>query len=417
MTKKEHIVVGLDIGTTKICAVVGEILSDHSVNVIGIGSHRSSGLRKGMVVNMDSTVESIKRAVEEAELMAAVQINSVYTGIAGSHIGSESTQGVVALKKREVTKSDIRRAVDTARGCAVPPPDRQILHVLPREFIVDDQEGIRDPLGIAGSRLEVDVHIVTGAVTSAQNLARCVSRAGLDVVDIVLQPLASSAAVLSPEERELGVVMVDIGGGTTDVAIWVEGCIRHSAVIPMGGHHLTSDLAIGLRTAPEDAEKIKLQYGVASSQLLNEDENIEVPSVGGRPPRVMPRNIVAQILSPRVEEMLDMVRREIRRAGYDGMLVAGGVLTGGTSLLPGMPEVAEQVLNLSVRLGRPLGVGGLRDIVQNPMYSTAVGLIVHSVSQENEFEVVGAGGGKSKKPSRWMGGMVFKMRSWVMNFF
>ncbi len=417
MTKKEHIVVGLDIGTTKICAVVGEILSDRSVNVIGIGSHRSTGLRKGMVVNMDSTVESIKRAVEEAELMAAVQINSVYTGIAGSHIGSESAQGVVALKKREVTKSDVRRAVDTARGCAVPPPDRQILHVLPREFIVDDQEGIRDPLGIAGSRLEVDVHIVTGAVTSAQNLARCVSRAGLDVVDIVLQPLASSAAVLSPEERELGVVMVDIGGGTTDVAIWVEGCIRHSAVIPMGGHHLTSDLAIGLRTAPEDAEKIKLQYGVASSQLLNDDENIEVPSVGGRPPRVMPRNIVAQILSPRVEEMFDMVRREIRRAGYDGMLVAGGVLTGGTSLLPGMPEVAEQVLNLSVRLGRPLGVGGLKDIVQNPMYSTAVGLIVHSVSQENEFEVVGAGGSKSKKPSRWVGGMVFKMKGWVMNFF
>jgi cell division protein FtsA len=417
MTKKEHIVVGLDIGTTKICAVVGEILEDRSVNVIGIGSHRSTGLRKGMVVNMDSTVESIKRAVEEAELMAAVQINSVYTGIAGSHIGSESAQGVVALKKREVTKGDIRRAVDTARGCAVPPPDRQILHVLPREFIVDDQEGIRDPLGIAGSRLEVDVHIVTGAVTSAQNLVRCVSRAGLDVVDIVLQPLASSAAVLSSEERELGVVMVDIGGGTTDVAIWVEGCIRHSAVIPMGGNHLTSDLAIGLRTAPEDAEKIKFQYGVASSQLLNDDENIEVPSVGGRPPRVMPRNVVAQILPPRVEEMFDMVRREIRRAGYDGMLVAGGVLTGGTSLLPGMSDVAEQVLNLSVRLGRPLGVGGLRDIVQNPMYSTAVGLIVHSVSQENEFEVVGAGGGKSKKPSRWMGGMVFKMKSWVMNFF
>jgi len=414
---KEHIVVGLDIGTTKICAVVGEILSDRSVNVIGIGSHRSTGLRKGMVVNMDSTVESIKRAVEEAELMAAVQINSVYTGIAGSHIGSESAQGVVALKKNEVTKNDIRRAVDTARGCAVPPPDRQILHVLPREFIVDNQEGIRDPLGIAGSRLEVDVHIVTGAVTSAKNLVRCVSRSGLDVVDIVLQPLASSAAVLSSEERELGVVMVDIGGGTTDVAIWVEGCIRHSAVIPMGGNHLTSDLAIGLRTAPEDAEKIKLQYGVASSQLLNEDENIEVPSVGGRPSRVMPRNIVAEILSPRVEEMFDMVRREIRRAGYDGMLVAGGVLTGGTSLLPGMADVAEHVLNLSVRLGCPLGVGGLRDIVQNPMYSTAVGLIVHSLSQESEFEMVGSGSGKSRQPSRWMGAMVFKMKSWAMNFF
>ncbi len=417
MPRKEHIVVGLDIGTTKICAVVGEILEDRSVNVIGIGSHRSTGLRKGMVVNMDSTVESIKQAVEEAELMAAVQINSVYTGIAGSHIGSESAQGVIALKKREVTKGDIRRAVDTARSCAVPPPDRQILHVLPREFIVDDQEGIRDPLGIAGSRLEVDVHIVTGAVTSAQNLVRCVGRSGLDVVDIVLQPLASSAAVLSPEEKELGVVMVDMGGGTTDVAIWVEGCIRHSAVIPMGGHHLTSDLAIGLRTAPEDAEKIKLQYGVASNHLLNDDEGIEVPSVGGRPPRIVPRNVVAQILSPRVEEMFDMVRREIRRAGYDGMLVAGGVLTGGTSLLPGMSEVAEQVLNVSVRLGRPLGVGGLRDIVNNPQYSTAVGLIVHSVSQEKEFELVGPGAGKGKKAPRFMGSMVFNMKRWVMNFF
>jgi cell division protein FtsA len=388
MAKKEHIVVGLDIGTTKICAVVGEILDDRSINVIGVGSHRSTGLRKGMVVNMDSTVESIKRAVEEAELMAAVQINSVYTGIAGSHIGSESAQGVVALKKREVTKADVRRAVDTARGCAVPAHDRQILHVLPREFIVDDQEGIRDPLGIAGSRLEVDVHIVTGAVTSAQNLVRCVSRAG-----------------------------VDIGGGTTDIAIFVEGCIRHSAVIPIGGNQLTGDLAMGLKTAPEEAEKIKLKYGVASSQLLNDDERIEVPSVGGRPPRVMPRTLVAQILSPRVEEMFDLVLREIRRAGYDGMLVAGGVLTGGTSLLPGMAEVAEQVLNLSVRLGKPIGVGGLREIVSNPSYSTAVGLIVHSVSRENEFELVGPGGGKGKKSPRLLGSMVFKMKGWIMNFF
>lgn len=417
MPKKEHIVVGLDIGTTKICAVVGEVLEDRTVNVIGIGSHRSTGLRKGMVVNMDSTVESIKRAVEEAELMAAVQINSVYTGIAGSHISSESTQGVVALKRREVTKGDIKRAIESARGCAVPPRDRQILHVLPREFIVDDQEGIRDPLGIAGSRLEVDVHVVTGAVTSAQNLARCVSRSGLDVVDIVLQPLASSCAVLAPEEKELGVVMVDIGGGTTDVAIFVEGCIRHSAVLPMGGQHLTSDLAIGLRTAPEDAEKIKLRYGVATTDILPEDEGIEVPSVGGRPPRVIERHVLAQILSPRVEEMFDLVRREIRRAGYDGMLVAGAVLTGGTSLLPGMADVAERVLNLSVRLGQPIGVGGLRDIVNNPQYSTAVGLIVHSVNQDTDLDLVGSGGGKGRSSGKLMGSMVHKMKSWVMNFF
>ncbi|MGD9850532.1 MAG: cell division protein FtsA [Nitrospirales bacterium] len=417
MSRKEHIVVGLDIGTTKICAVVGEVLEDGSINVIGFGTHGSTGLKKGMVVNMDSTIESIKHAVEDAELMAAVQINSVYTGIAGGHIGSESAQGVVALKKKEVTKSDIRRAIETARGCAVPGPDRQILHVLPREFIVDAQEGIRDPLGIAGSRLEVDVHIVTGAVTSAQNLIRCVTRAGLDVVDIILQPLASASAVLSQEEKELGVVMVDIGGGTTDIAIFADGCIRHSAVIPIGGHQLTGDLATGLPTSYEDAEKIKIRYGVATSQLLRDDEQIEVPSVGGRPPRIIPREIIPTILGPRVEELFELVRREIRRAGYDGMLVAGGVLTGGTSMLSGMADVAEQVLNLSVRIGRPTGLGGLKDIVNNPMYSTAVGLMLHSLGNEHEFATVGTGSGKSPKTGQWMGSMVSKMRSWVERFF
>ncbi len=417
MSRKEHIVVGLDIGTTKICAVVGEVLEDGSINVIGFGTHGSTGLKKGMVVNMDSTIESIKHAVEDAELMAAVQINSVYTGIAGGHIGSESAQGVVALKKKEVTKSDIRRAIDTAKGCAVPGPDRQILHVLPREFIVDAQEGIRDPLGIAGSRLEVDVHIVTGAVTSAQNLIRCVTRAGLDVVDIILQPLASAAAVLSQEEKELGVVMVDIGGGTTDIAIFADGCIRHSAVIPIGGHQLTGDLAVGLPTSYEDAEKIKIRYGVATSQLLRDDEQIEVPSVGGRPPRVIPREVIPGILGPRVEELFELVRREIRRAGYDGMLVAGGVLTGGTSMLSGMADVAEQVLNLSVRIGRPTGLGGLKDIVNNPMYSTAVGLMLHSLGNDHEFASVGNGSGKSPKSGLWMGSMVSKMRSWVERFF
>lgn len=417
MTRKEHIVVGLDIGTTKICAVVGEVVEDRSVNVIGFGTHRSTGLKKGMVVNMESTVESIKRAVEDAELMAAVQINSVYTGIAGGHIGSESAQGVVALKKKEVTKADIRRAIDTARGCAVPSADRQILHVLPREFIVDTQEGIRDPLGIAGSRLEVDVHIVTGAVTSAQNLVRCVTRAGLDVVDIVLQPLASAAAVLSQEEKELGVVMVDIGGGTTDIAIFADGCIRHSAVLPIGGHQLTGDLAVGLPTSYEDAEKIKIRFGVATAQLLRDEEHIEVPSVGGRPPRAIPRQVIAQILGPRVEELFELVRREVRRAGYDGMLVAGGVLTGGTSLLSGIADVAEKMLNLSVRIGRPTKVGGLRDIVNSPVYATAVGLMVHSVSEENEFEYSGPARGKTKKSGTWGGSMFSKMKSWVENFF
>jgi len=415
MAKKEQIVVGLDIGTTKICAVVSEVMADRSINVIGIGSSPSRGLRKGVVVNIESTVESIKKAVEEAELMAAVQINSVYIGIAGSHIASESSHGVVALKKREVTTGDIFRAIETARCGAIIPSDRRLLHVLPREFIVDDQEGIRDPIGIAGSRLEVDVHIVTGAVTSAQNLVRCVNRAGLDVVDIVLQPLASGAAVLVPEEKEMGVVMVDLGGGTSDVAIYVEGSIRHSAVIPIGGHHLTKDLAIGLRTTHADAEKIKIRHGVSSCKQVSDRELVEVPSVGGRPSRQVSLQQVAEIIEPRVEEMFDLVLREIRRAGYEGMLVAGGVITGGTSLLPGMPEAAERVLDLPVRCGGPAGIGGLRDVVSNPIFSTAVGLVLHSVSHENELQCVGVGG-RSASVNR-LSSAIDRMKGWVMNFF
>ena len=413
--KKEQIVVGLDIGTTKICAVVAEVMADRSINVIGIGSSPSRGLRKGVVVNIESTVESIKKAVEEAELMAAVQINSVYIGIAGSHIASESSHGVVALKKREVTGGDIVRAIETARCGAVVPPDRQLLHVLPREFIVDDQEGIRDPIGIAGSRLEVDVHIVTGAVTSAQNLVRCVNRAGLDVVDIVLQPLASGEAVLFPEETEMGVMMVDLGGGTSDVALYAEGSIRHSAVIPIGGHHLTTDLAIGLRTTHADAEKIKIRHGISLSKQVSDREHVEVPSVGGRPPRLVPRHTIAEIIEPRVEEMFDLVLREIRRAGYEGMLVAGGVITGGTSLLPGMPEAGERVLDMPVRCGSPAGIGGLRDVVSNPIFSTAVGLVLYSVNHENEFQCVGVGGGSP--PMNRVTSAIDRMKGWVMNFF
>ena len=415
MAKKEQIVVGLDIGTTKICAVVAEVMADRSINVIGIGSSLSRGLRKGVVVNIESTVESIKKAVEEAELMAAVQINSVYIGIAGSHIASESCHGVVALKKREVTAGDINRAIETARCGAVIPSDRRLLHVLPRGFIVDDQEGIRDPIGIAGSRLEVDVHIVTGAGTSAQNLVRCVNRAGLDVVDIILQPLASGAAVLYSEEKEMGVVMVDLGGGTSDVAVYAEGCIRHSAVIPIGGHHLTNDLAIGLRTTHADAEKIKIRHGVSSCRQVGDREKVEVPSVGGRPPRLVPRHQIAEIIEPRVEEMFDLVLREIRRAGYEGMLVAGGVITGGTSLLPGMPEAAERVWDLPVRSGSPAGIGGLRDVVSNPIFSTAVGLVLHSVSQENDLQGVGAGG--VSVPTNRFTLAIDRMKGWVMNFF
>ena len=412
---KDRIVVGLDIGTTKICAIVAEIVGNGAANIIGVGSSSSHGLRKGVVVNIESTVESIKKAVEEAELMAAVQINSVYTGIAGSHIASENTHGVVALKRREVTQTDVHRVIETARCGAVLKPDRRILHVLPREFIIDDQEGIQDPIGIAGSRLEVDVQIVSGAVTSAQTLIRCVNRAKLDVVDVVLQPLASSEAVLSFEEKDLGTVMVDLGGGTSDVAIFVNGSIRHSSVIPIGGNHITKDLTIGLKTSPADAEKIKIRHGICTLEQVREGEMVEVPSVGGRPPRLVPQQLLAEIIQPRVEEMFTLVQREIRRAGYEGMLGAGGVITGGTSLLSEMPEVAEQILDLPVRRGGPIGIGGLQDIVSNPIFSTGVGLILYSM--RHEPTVGGRGGTSAGHHDGKISAALSRMKGWVMNAF
>lgn len=343
--------------------------------------------------------------------MAAVQINSVYTGIAGSHISGENSRGVVALKKQEVTRVDVQRAVDTARSVAVLPSDRRILHVLPREFMVDDQDGIREPLGMSGSRLEVDVHIITGAVTSAQNIIKSVNRAGLDVVDMVLQPLASSEAVLTPEERELGVAMVDLGGGTTDLAIFAEGSIRHTAVLPIGGQHLTTDLAIGLRTPQGEAERLKIRKGVALAELAKDDEMVEVPGVGDRPARTLCRKLVAEIIEPRVEEVFDLVRREIMRTGYEGILAAGVVITGGTSMLEGMLEAAERVLDLPVRRGVPNGVGGLRDIVSNPMYATGVGLILLARHHAGELELTGLRGG------RRVGRALGRMRAWMLEFF
>jgi cell division protein FtsA len=411
VAKRDHIVVGLDIGTTKICAIVAEVTEEGTVNVVGVGSSPSRGLRKGVVVNIESTVESIKKAVEEAELMAAVQINSVYTGIAGSHISGENSRGVVALKKQEVTRLDVQRAVDTARSVAMLPSDRRILHVLPREFMVDDQDGIREPLGMSGSRLEVDVHIITGAVTSAQNIIKSVNRAGLDVVDMVLQPLASSEAVLTPEERELGVAMVDLGGGTTDLAIFAEGSIRHTTVLPIGGQHLTTDLAIGLRTPQGEAERLKIRKGVALAELVKDDEMVDVPGVGDRPARTLSRKLLAEITEPRVEEMFDLVRREIMRTGYEGILAAGVVITGGTSMLEGMLEAAERVLDLPVRRGVPNGVGGLRDIVSNPMYATGVGLILLARHHAGELELTGLRGG------RRVGRALGRMRAWMLEFF
>src|SRR5213082_2436364 len=380
--KKGEIIVGLDIGTTKICCIVGEVTPD-GIDVIGIGTHPSRGLRKGVVINIESTVASIKRAVEEAELMAGCEISSVYAGIAGGHIRGFNSQGVVAVRDKEVRPSDVARVIDAARAINIP-QDREIIHVLPQEFIIDDQDGIKEPLGMSGVRLEAKVHVVTAAVSSAQNIIKCCARTGLTVSDIVLEPLASAEAVLAEEEKELGVALVDVGGGTTDLAIFVSGAIQHTSVIPLGGNHLTNDIAVGLRTPLQEAERIKIQYGSAQSSMLDKDETIEVPSVGGRAPRVLARRILCEIIEPRVEELFQLVHREIQKAGQEDLLASGVVLTGGSTNLHGMPELAEEVLGLPVRRGLPRGIGGLTDVVKSPQHATAVGLLHYATKQSKE---------------------------------
>ena len=380
----EELVVGLDIGTSKICAVVGEVRADGIVEIIGMGSHPSVGLRKGVVVNIDNTVNSIKEAVEEAETMAGCEISSVFAGIAGGHVKGFNSHGVIALKNREVGKRDIERVIDAARAVAIP-MDREVIHTLPQEFIVDDQAGISDPAGMSGVRLEVKVHIVTGAVTSAQNIIRCANRAGLDVYDIVLESLASSEAVLTDEERNLGVALVDFGGGTTDLAIFSQGSIKHTSVLALGGDNLTNDVAIGIRTPFKEAEKIKIKYGSALSSLIGKDETIEVPSVGGGKPRVISRELLGEILELRVVEVFELIQQEMIKSGYDDLVISGVVATGGSSLLPGVPEIVEQVFNMPSRIGYPINIGGLKDIINSPMYATAVGLVLHGVnSQQRE---------------------------------
>lgn len=404
----EDIIVGLDIGTTKICAIVGEI-GEHGLSIIGIGTHPSKGLRKGVVVNIESTVTSIKKAVEEAELMAGCEIGTVFTGIAGGHIKSINSHGIIGIRNGEVSDADIKRVIDAAKAVNIP-MDREIIHVLPQEFIVDDQDGIKEPLGMSGVRLEAKVHIVTAAVTSAQNIVKCCNRTGLDVRDIVLQQLASSEAVLSSEEKELGVVLVDIGGGTTDIAVFAEGSIKHTAVIALGGNHLTSDIAIGLRTPATEAEKIKKKYGCALASMVKRDEMIEVPSVGGRKPRTVSRQILAEIVEPRVEEIMTLVNREIIKAGFEDVAASGVVLTGGSASLDGMMEMAEQVFNLPVRLGLPTGISGLTDIVNSPMYSTGVGLVLYGYKNrsEDKFRV----GEKNV-----FGKITKRMKEWLSEFF
>ncbi|MFH1874284.1 MAG: cell division protein FtsA [Pseudomonadota bacterium] len=373
MAKKDEFVVGLDIGTTKICAIVGEVTED-GIDVVGIGSHPSKGLRKGVVINIDSTVSSIKSAIEEAELMAGSEISSVFAGISGGHIKGINSHGIVAIKNKEVCQADVERVIDASQAVSIP-LDREVIHVIPQQYIVDEQDGVRDPIGMSGVRLEARVHIVTGAVTSAQNIIKCCNRAGLNVNDIILQQLASSEASLTIDEKELGVVLVDIGGGTTDIAIYSNGSVTHTSVLAIGGNHLTNDIAVGLRTPAHEAERIKLKYGCAMAGMVHKDETIEVPSVGGRNPRVLSRQILAEIVEPRMEEVFTLVQQEIVRSGCEDMIAAGVVLTGGTSAMEGVPELAEQVFNLPVRRGVPKGIGGLVDVVRSPIYATGVGLV------------------------------------------
>ncbi|NOR50385.1 MAG: cell division protein FtsA [Desulfuromonadales bacterium] len=404
-SKRENLVVGLDIGTTKICAIVGA-MTEEGLDVVGIGTSPSRGMRKGVVINIESTVTAIRKALQEAELMAGCEIKSVFAGIAGGHIKGINSQGVIAIKNREVTNEDVRRVIDAAKALAIP-MDREVIHILPQEFIIDDQDGIKEPLGMSGVRLEARVHIVTGAVASAQNIIKSCNKAGVDVGAIVLEQLASSEAVLTPDEKDLGVAIVDIGGGTTDIAIFVDGAIKHTSVLSLGGNHLTNDIAVGLRTPSAEAEKIKQISGCCLSSMVGKDETIEVPSVGGREPRILSRQLLAEILEPRVEEIFTLVNREIVKSGYEDLIASGVVLTGGSAILPGMPELAEQIFDLPVRRGKPIGIGGLTDVVNSPIYATGVGLVKYGsrnmqtryfvIGQENLFDRV------TRRMKEWFG--------------
>ena len=398
------LLVGLDVGTSKVVAVVGELSPEGNVEVIGFGSSPSRGLKRGVVVNIESTVQSIQRAVEEAELMAGCEINSVYTGIAGSHVRSLNSHGIVAIRDKEVTPSDVERVIDAARAVAIP-ADQRVLHVLPQEFIIDAQEGIREPVGMSGVRLEAKVHLVTGAVSAAQNVVKCVQRCGLGVDDIVLEQLASSYACLTDDEKELGVCLVDSGGGTTDIAVFYGGAIQHTAVIPIAGDQVTNDIAVSLRTPTHHAEEIKIRYACALSQLANPDETIEVPSVGERPPRRLARQTLAEVVEPRYEELYHLVRDELRRSGFEEMIAAGIVLTGGSAKMEGAVELAEEVFHMPVRLGAPQHVDGLSDVVRNPIHATGVGLLLYG-----KEAVIARGDSSASKLG--IGSVLSRMKAW-----
>jgi cell division protein FtsA len=405
----KNLIVGLDIGTSKVVAIVGEISPDGEIEIIGLGSSRSRGLKKGVVVNIESTVHSIQRAVEEAELMAGCEIHSVYAGIAGSHIRSLNSHGIVAIRDNEVTMGDVDRVIDAARAVAIP-ADQKILHILPQEFVIDNQEGIREPIGMSGVRLEAKVHLVTGAVSAAQNIVKCVRRCGLEVDDIILEQLASSYAVLTDDERELGVCLVDIGGGTTDIAVFTEGSIHHTAVIPIAGDQVTNDIAVALRTPTQHAEDIKVRYACALTQLASPEETIEVPSVGERPARRLARQTLAEVVQPRYEELFTLVQAELRRSGYEDLVAAGLVLTGGSAKMEGVVELAEEIFHMPVRVGMPHDVRGLADVVRNPIYSTGVGLLLFGHRQSREAM-------RAPRLDGGVRGVLARMKSWFQGNF
>ena len=404
--QQQKMIVGLDIGTSKVVAIVGELGTDGQIEIVGIGSHPSRGMKKGVVVNIESTVQSIQRAVEEAELMAGCQIHSVYVGIAGSHIRSLNSHGIVAIRDREVYSLDLERVIDAAQAVAIP-ADQKILHILPQEYVIDNQEGIKEPLGMSGVRLEAKVHLVTCAGNAAQNIEKCIRRCGLEVEDIILEQWASSFSVLTEDEKDLGVCLVDIGGGTTDIAIFTDGSIRHTGVIPIAGDQVTNDIAMALRTPTQYAEEIKIKYACALTQLAGADETIKVPSVGDRPPRDLSRQSLAEVVEPRYDELFTLIQAEVRRSGFEDMIPAGIVLTGGTSKMEGVVELAEEIFHMPVRVGAPQGVQGLTDIVRNPIYATGVGLLQYGALHQED-------GGSAAARSGSQGESLFtRVRAWL----
>jgi len=408
-----EILVGLDIGTTKIAVVIGEVGANNILNIIGVGTHPSEGLRRGVVVNLDKTVRSIEKAVKSAELMAGIKVESVYAGICGDHIRSLNSRGVVAVSRNdnEILNEDINRAIDAAKAIALP-MDREIIHIIPQEYIVDDQDGIKDPIGMSGVRLEVDAHIVTGAVTSAQNIYKSVYRTGIKINDLVLQPLASSYAALGDDERELGVALIDVGGGTTDIAIFYEGSIRHTAVVGLGGKNVTNDVALGLRTPIEQAEKIKINFGCSYMRKVPNEEYVAVPGIGGRPPREVSKSVISSIIQPRMEEIFYLALREIKKSNFIDMMTAGIVVTGGCAQLDGVVELAEQIFDMPVKIGNPTGFGGLIEAANSPAFATSVGLTLYGWKENYDSNIE-----FNEDDSKLFHNILSRMKKWVTEFF